>query len=480
MSLQARILSALDLVRDRLAQMARTVGPAGDVLAEHAKGGKLLRARFVLLTASLGSREPNPAAIGRAVTIELIHAGALCHDDLVDASPVRRGRPTVWRELGPRAAALGGLYLVVRAAETLAAESATVRRTVARALRDVARGQTDEGWDHRARNVSIPAYLRRIYGKTGALYELAAWLGAEGGRLPPSAVDQVARYGAHAGVAFQLADDVRDFRGGPAFGREAGTDVREGVYTLPILLTLAGRFAGALDLRRLLARGQTSQVAVLLERNGALTATAHMARRRVDRAVARLRRLPASEARVELESLARVMGRVAATSRADARRAHSRPAPPSWRPPLAVALGAARSDDGSIPARLSPTRLRGVPADALAVAATMVQLANGLPRSMHRSVTPTTRAAVGTLDLVLAELLAVTAPMSPRTARVLCAALCDVLRTSWKACVHPAGRVGGRPVAITVSTRSRHLPPTTARPGSRGPDRRSVRPPASV
>src|SRR6185436_18661481 len=110
--------------------------------------------------------------------------------------------------------------------------------------------QAREMCDLYREDVSVEEYLARSSDKTAALFELSARLGAFGGGFGESEQDALSQYGAAVGLAFQLADDVRDMVGGEALGRERGTDVREGVYTLPILLTLAQGLDGAEALRR--------------------------------------------------------------------------------------------------------------------------------------------------------------------------------------------------------------------------------------
>jgi len=293
----------LSAVRRRLAAVGAEAGEPA--LAAHASGGKLLRAQIVLLVSRLGTLADSTRAIQLATAIELLHAGALCHDDVVDGSLVRRSRPTIEATHGTRAAVLAGLFLMLRGLAVLAHGPARLRRAVARALRDAARGQTDEALDLFETDVSPEAYLRRAQAKTGALYELAGRLGADASALEGLALDGVAAYAASFGVAFQLADDLRDLLGGPGLGREPGTDLRQGVYTLPVLLTLSGRHPGAEALRQLLSQGARAIApsVALLRANGALAETERLAAERVERARAALGLFPASAVRQRLETL---------------------------------------------------------------------------------------------------------------------------------------------------------------------------------
>jgi len=296
-------------LRSRLHDAGACVVLGGADLGGHLTGGKLLRGRLTLLVSAVEGGVVREGAIRGATALELVHAGALCHDDVTDGSDTRRGRPTVAAEHGAEAALLSGLALIVRAAALVATEPLATRRLVARAIRDVARGQTDEVGDLFVESISPEAYLRRAYAKTGALYELAGCLGAAAGALSGSAADAVRQFAAGVGVAFQLADDLRDLVGGAELGRAAGTDLREGVYTLPVLLTLSGRCHGADALAQALRepwkQDSVARCVAILRHNGALEQTARVAADAVRDAVALLRRFPTSAITAELEMLAR-------------------------------------------------------------------------------------------------------------------------------------------------------------------------------
>jgi geranylgeranyl pyrophosphate synthase len=140
-------------------------------------------------------------------------------------------------------------------------------------------------------DVSIDEYLVRASDKTAALFELAARLGALAGGFGLGGQSLMASYGAHVGLAFQLADDLRDIVGGPGLGRERGTDIREGVYTLPVLIALTERRRGHEHLRRAMhqARLDRDQATVdgcceILMTNGSVATAARVMWRNVEMA----------------------------------------------------------------------------------------------------------------------------------------------------------------------------------------------------
>lgn len=231
-------LAALSLGME---QMLRDVGDeidaTGQILVGYLNAGKRVRGTMALLPATVSSQSRFDDAVRYAVTVELIHAGTLCHDDIVDRCQVRRGRPSINAAAGSRAAAMAGLFLIWRAYELIAAER-EVRAAIAASAARVAEGQAEEMTDLWL-EVPIERYLVRQRMKTSALFELAAWLGARAARLDGGATEAVVHHAGHLGLAFQLSDDLVDLLDQPAQGRPSGTDLREGVLTLPILIALS-------------------------------------------------------------------------------------------------------------------------------------------------------------------------------------------------------------------------------------------------
>ncbi len=358
--------------------------------------GKRLRARLVLLAAHVRGHAPTSRAIRLATAIELIHAGALCHDDVVDRSYLRRGEPSLLAALGPGPAVQAGLWLLLRGAMLLAHEPVAVRTAVARAVHEIVRGQIDELEDLFLGALSPDDYLRRARAKTGALYGLAGRLGAFAGALSTTETDAVACFATEMGLGFQLADDLRDFWGGESLGREAGTDLREGVYTLPVLLTLSGRCRGADELRQHLARPWSPEVLpaclALLQRNGALDATMRRARSAIDHGV---RALGACPPTTDTRQLAALADEVLAVPSFVVPRAMDRTDPGLPAPLTAGSAHALsrRYRAWSARARTAPDHFEGL-SDAILAAATAV---DGSPAdAVH----------VGFLDLLVADLFA--------------------------------------------------------------------------
>jgi geranylgeranyl pyrophosphate synthase len=204
-------------------------------------GGKRLRPLLVFLAAPTGEA---PLAAGAAV--ELVHMATLVHDDLIDQARYRRGRTAAWASHGPEAARAAGDYLFARAFAELAAtgDDAAVR-CLAGATLALARGEALQRAQTNDPETSVESYLERCALKTGKLFEAACLLGSGGD-------EGLGEFGLALGIAFQIADDILDCSGETIeTGKIAGTDLREGTPTLPLILA-AREDAGV---RRALAGG---------------------------------------------------------------------------------------------------------------------------------------------------------------------------------------------------------------------------------
>jgi octaprenyl-diphosphate synthase len=193
-----------------------------------AAGGKRLRPLLVFLCAPPG-RE---AAAAAAVAVELVHMATLVHDDLIDRAECRRGHAAAWSSHGAEAARATGDYLFARAfAELSATGDSFAVSVLANAALCLARGEALQRMQTRDPETTVESYLERSSLKTGKLFEAACLLGA--GRQDR----EIGRFGLELGVAFQIVDDILDCTGEMAdTGKIAGTDLREGTPTLPLLL----------------------------------------------------------------------------------------------------------------------------------------------------------------------------------------------------------------------------------------------------
>lgn len=239
--LPARLGEVETLLREQSAGHGETL--AGDAAATLAAGGKRLRPLLVLLCAGPGGEG---AAVRAAAAIELVHMATLVHDDVLDAAPLRRGRPTVAATSGRDRAVATGDLLFSRAFALLA-EAGDERAVslLAEASTALARGELAQRHDAFDTSISEQRYLERCRLKTAKLFECACLMGRD--------EESLRVFGSEIGLAFQLLDDVLDVSGPPErTGKARGTDLLDGTVTLPLIAAAeADPGIRAVDLRAL-------------------------------------------------------------------------------------------------------------------------------------------------------------------------------------------------------------------------------------
>ena len=213
-------------------------------------GGKRLRPRLVQLTAEIGPRSDPLRAAALAAAVELLHNATLIHDDYVDESTHRRGRPTVAAAEGPeRAVAVGDYYFAKGTRLIAEIGDRNVTSTFAQALEAICAAQIDDVALRGTYPGNHESYMRIVRGKTAALFAAACASGAQLSEAGPEIVDALRRYGDLLGVAFQMADDMVDFS--PSSGKPVGLDIRQRVLSLPLIYAAEDRAVGS-EVRRLL------------------------------------------------------------------------------------------------------------------------------------------------------------------------------------------------------------------------------------
>ncbi len=272
--------------------LLRTAGSSRHpVVAEAAShlmkaGGKRLRPALVLLASHSG--EPGREATDlAAAAVELIHLASLYHDDVMDGTDTRRGVPTVHAKWGTDVAVLAGDYLFAQGCLLGARAGGEVPAILSLGLARVCEGQIAENQALGAAGRSVGQYVETIELKTAALFAAACEMGACTAGAEPERRRALRDYGMALGLVFQVIDDLLDLVGDPdIIGKPPGTDLKEGVFTLPVLLGCK-RDPG---LRALLERGERRLEVVLprLRECGAIDAAFAFADERADAARARL------------------------------------------------------------------------------------------------------------------------------------------------------------------------------------------------
>jgi heptaprenyl diphosphate synthase len=308
------VRAVLDDVEVRLHDAVDTADPVLGDAARHllAAGGKRFRPLLVALAAQFGASGPEVAKA--AVVVELTHLATLYHDDVMDDALVRRGADSANARWGNSIAILTGDYLFARAADLATELGVEAVHIQARTFARLVHGQIAETVGPRDAD-PVEHYLKVIADKTGSLIGTSARFGAMFSGAAGSTVEALAAYGDTIGVAFQLSDDVLDIASESAeSGKTPGTDLREGVPTLPVLYALADETddATAVRLREVLARGPVpdellDEAIELLRDSTALKRARETVRGYAERARGQLTELPDGPARRALESLADVI-----------------------------------------------------------------------------------------------------------------------------------------------------------------------------
>ena len=288
--LEARISPTLEAVENRLLEVVsnadEVINPPTSHLAE--AGGKRLRPVLTVLTAQLGDPQLATGEQVRdaAVAVELTHIATLYHDDVMDEAPLRRGAPSAQTVWGNSAAILTGDVLVARASQLVAALGPQAVLAHAKTFERLCMGQLHETLPRPAGTDPVDHYIGVLADKTGSLIAVSARYGAMLTGAGAATERIVEDFGEKIGVAFQLADDVIDLTSDSrTTGKTPGTDLREGVETMPVLLLRKALAAGRLDaagqsILSTLSTGDLSDDAVLAGVVGRLRAHPVLARTR--------------------------------------------------------------------------------------------------------------------------------------------------------------------------------------------------------
>jgi octaprenyl-diphosphate synthase len=282
--------------------IARRLDTGVPLVAEVSKyiisaGGKRLRPALLLLMAgALGYR--GEQRFNLAAVVEFIHTATLLHDDVVDASTLRRGRATANESFGNPASVLVGDFLYSRAFQMmLDAHDMRVMEILAEATNIIAEGEVLQLMNMHDASLDQDAYLRVIRSKTAKLFEASTRLAAVLAKAQPEVEEACATYGQAIGTAFQVVDDVLDYAGDAhETGKNVGDDLREGKTTLPLILAMQRGTAAQRDLiRAAIETGDTAQlpnIVTIVRQTGALDATRAAAATEAQRAIDALRGFP--------------------------------------------------------------------------------------------------------------------------------------------------------------------------------------------
>ncbi|AOZ73421.1 geranylgeranyl pyrophosphate synthase [Boudabousia tangfeifanii] len=318
--LQSELSEQLGQVEELLLESVQGSGDLVDPLTSHlAKaGGKRMRPLLVALCGTLGPN-PEPEKLVQAATaVELTHLATLYHDDVMDDAPSRRGVNSAHIEWDNNRAILAGDVLFARASRLVAALGAEAVDFHAKTFERLCLGQLNETFGPQGGEDRVEFYLQVLADKTGSLVAAAASFGALYSGASDEVREAVALYGDRVGVAFQIADDILDLvSSAEVSGKTPGTDLREGVDTLPVLLLRrqAAEGKGDAEVARILdalagdlsADEDLAQVVSAITNHPVMAQTRQLARDWVDKAIDALAPVPDGEAKDALVLFANSM-----------------------------------------------------------------------------------------------------------------------------------------------------------------------------
>lgn len=306
------LASDLARVDDELRAAVRTDDELLTEIAGHliTAGGKRLRPAFAIASAAVAATTSGPSprdVVLGGVSVELVHLGSLYHDDVMDEAETRRTVESVNHRWGNLKAILGGDFLLARASEIAAGLGTEVAGLLAHTIARLCEGQVRELRNMFDVTRTEEVYLAAIAGKTAALFAAACRIGGLVAEHPRPVIDALTAFGSQYGMAFQIVDDILDVvASDEELGKPSGNDLMQGVYTLPVIRTLAGPRGQQLLplLGRPLGPDEIDVPRRLISANGSLASSAATARQYIALALEALADVPDSAAGATLHDTA--------------------------------------------------------------------------------------------------------------------------------------------------------------------------------
>lgn len=261
-------------------------------------GGKLLRPAYQLLFSQFGPERNRQKAIALAAAIEMLHTATLIHDDIVDDATLRRNLPTVSAEFDNNTAVYAGDYLFVACFKLMSNYTGSLRSLQSNAIsmEKILSGELGQMEDHYNLSISVDDYLSNISGKTAELFALSCSVGAFESGTSQLFARNVSNIGHNIGMAFQIVDDILDYtQARTETGKPVLNDIRQGVYTLPLIYALQidpRQLTPLLEKKKQMTESDIQKVYQLINNLGGVTKAQNLANSYTKQALKKINNLP--------------------------------------------------------------------------------------------------------------------------------------------------------------------------------------------
>lgn len=262
--------------------------------------GKMLRPAFLLLSSKFG--EINSEKIyNLGALVEMLHMATLIHDDIIDDAPIRRGNETTQSKYGKNYAVFMGDFLFSKCF-MLVSDGTSVKnlKMVSKVIARICIGEIEQFSHKFSRNVSINKYLKRIAAKTAALFSLSLYIGASESGCSEKFCKNIGKAGYNLGMAFQIIDDILDFNSNELIiGKPVGNDLKEGIYTLPLIYTLQKDNKALLELlvKESYSDDDIDKIIEYVNNSGGIDMSRDLAKKYTEKAFKQLSSLPESNSK---------------------------------------------------------------------------------------------------------------------------------------------------------------------------------------
>lgn len=295
-NLQKELHATLKIMNDNIHLPNKEVEAA--ILAMIRSGGKMIRPAYQLLFSQFGDKKESKKTIAIAAAIELLHTATLIHDDIVDEAITRRNLPTIQTKFGNHSAVYAGDYLFVCCFKLLSTYSSSLNsiQSNVKSMEKVLSGELGQLNNRYDLDMTIDQYIENISGKTAELFALSCFVGAYESGTSERFARKCYTIGKHIGLSFQIIDDILDYsQSSEELGKPVLEDVRQGVYSLPLLYALKQNRAGLLPYLEKKEQITDEDIAIiyqLVHTCGGISSAQQLAHQHTKKALTKIQQLP--------------------------------------------------------------------------------------------------------------------------------------------------------------------------------------------